>query len=329
METTNENISRLLEMLDNPSAYSEQEIQNIINHDDETREAYRLMVAAKQGYRHKQTLPTDVDAAWQRFEQKHYTQRQPSPHWWMRVAAIFIAAAFLCGLSYAAYQVVSSKQTTEIDDKYAKEKMLGAYFVPKDCKNPIVKRRGDAITVKWLKGTWVQYDDDAFIEEHPTGGYMLHLMFYTIKLDGKELDIHNLPDHPASALKKVEILSDSEWHWQVNLITTPVQVPADVKGNVNPELTILLTGIVPKGAYQPVTIWKSVGIKDSYDWHDYIYTSWTGQWENVRIHLNEVVNRKDHHVRINVCKGTPQKHIDRIKSIMRECNVTNYEFVKQ
>ena len=107
------------------------------------------------------------------------------------------------------------------------------------------------------------------------------------------------------------------------------QIPADIKGNVNPELTILLTGTVPKGAYQPVTIWKSKGIKESYDWHDYIYTSWTGQWENIRIHLKEAVNRKDHHVRINVCKGTPQKHIDRIKSIMQECNVTNYEIVKQ
>jgi hypothetical protein len=55
METTNDNISRLLEMLDNPSAFTEQEIRDIINSDDEAREAYRLMVAAKQGYRHMQS----------------------------------------------------------------------------------------------------------------------------------------------------------------------------------------------------------------------------------------------------------------------------------
>jgi len=42
-----------------------------------------------------------------------------------------------------------------------------------------------------------------------------------------------------------------------------------------------------------------------------------------------VAIRKDHSVRINVCKGVPQKHIDRIKSIMNECGVTNYRFVKQ
>ena len=329
METTNENISRLLKMLDNPNAYSEQEIQDIINRDDETRETYRLMVAVKQGYHHKQNPPTDAESAWQRFEQKYYIQKRPV-HRWMRIAAIFISAAFLCGLSFAAYHAASSKQTTEkTNDEYAKEKMLGAFFVPKDCKNPIVNGRGDAITVKWLKGTWVQNGDDTFIEEHPTGAYMFHLKYHNIKLDGMELDIHNLPEEPASALKKVEIISDGEMHWQVNLITMPVQVPANTKGNVNPNLTILLTGTVPKGAYQPVTIWQCKGNVDSYDWHDYLYTSWTDKWENIRLHLNEVVNRKDHHVRINVCKGVPQKYIDRIKNIMRECNVTNYDFVQQ
>ena len=46
METTSENIRQLLEMLDNPDAYTEQEIHDIINRDDDTREAYRLMVEA-------------------------------------------------------------------------------------------------------------------------------------------------------------------------------------------------------------------------------------------------------------------------------------------
>ena len=41
------NIERLLEMLDNPASYSEQEIRDIINADDQTREAYRLMTLAR------------------------------------------------------------------------------------------------------------------------------------------------------------------------------------------------------------------------------------------------------------------------------------------
>ena len=43
METTNESIRQLLEMLDHPEAYTEQEIHDIINHDEDTRETYRLM----------------------------------------------------------------------------------------------------------------------------------------------------------------------------------------------------------------------------------------------------------------------------------------------
>ena len=302
---------------------------------EELRETFD-MLQPKEGEEIRVKNKSDKLEGKSNFNSSFFTLRWLAPSFasslW-KTAAIFIAAAFLCGLSFAAYHAISLKQNTDTVTEQ-EPRMLGAFFVPKDCKNPVVKERGDAITAKWTKGTWVQHDHNSFIEEHKDGGgYMFHLNFYgkhrsIVRLDGKELDIHNLPDLPASALKKVEIHRDDN-NMVVNLITTPVRVPADVKGNVNPELTILLTGAVPKGAYQPVTIWQSSGIKESYDWHDYIYTSWTGQWENIQRHLNEVVNRKDHHVRINVCKGTPQKHIDRIKSIMKECGVTNYEIVKQ
>ena len=237
----------------------------------------------------------------------------------MKVAAIFIAAAFLCGLSFAAYHAISSRKTAEeIADSLAiaNEKLIR------------ISKNGEVFLVNWPRGTWVvTANGESYKEEH----LVRHSPFMQpnevkIRIDGTEHDIHELLDKPASIVKKVELDLSTR---TINLVTKPVQIPADIKGNVNPDLTILLTGTVPKGAYQPVTIWQSSGIKDSYDWHDYIYTSWTGQWENIQRHLNEVVNRKDHHVRINVCKGTPQKHIDRIKSIMKECGVKNYEIVKQ
>ncbi len=236
-----------------------------------------------------------------------------------KTAAIFIAAAFLCGLSFAAYHAISSRKTAEeIADSLAiaNEKLIS------------LSKDGEAFFVTWTRGTWVvnafgdSFREDALVRHSPS----LRPNGVKIKIDGTEHDIHELLDKPASIVKKVELDMSTR---TINLVTKPVQIPADVKGNINPDLTILLTGTVPKGAYQPVTIWKSKGIKESYDWHDYIYTSWTGQWENIQRHLNEVVNRKDHHVRINVCKGTPQKHIDRIKSIMKECGVKNYEIVKQ
>ena len=110
MKTQNENIIRLLEMLDNPSAYSEQEIRDIINRDDEAREAYRLMAAAKQSYRKKHTAEeADAQTAWQRFEQRHSMQTRPM-HRWMRIAAIFVAAAFITGLSFGAFRAIAPQK---------------------------------------------------------------------------------------------------------------------------------------------------------------------------------------------------------------------------
>lgn len=252
-------------------------------------------------------------------EVRALTMEPTSSRRWIRVAAIFLAAAFLAGLSFAAYHAVSSRQNAEeIADSLAisNEKLVK------------ISKDGEVFLVTWPRGTWVV---NAFGDSYREERLVHHSPFMRpnevkIKIDGTEHDIHELLNKPASIVKKVELDISTR---TINLVTKPVQIPADIKGNVNPELTILLTGTVPKGAYQPVTIWQNSGIKDSYDWHDYIYTSWTGQWENVRIHLKEVVNRKDHHVRVNVCKGVPQKHIDRIKSIMSEEGVTNYELVQQ
>ena len=217
MEKTNENINRLLEMLDNPSTYTEQEIHDIINNDDETRQAYRLMAAAKQGYRQKQTnQPEDVEAAWQRFEQKNYKQRRLLPRW-MRVAAIFIAGVFLGGLSFAAYHSYTlklQKQNQEYQE-FADERIFE------------LTEDGERIIITWLKKTWVETDNISFIEDNPIvhspalqicGDHKAHIL-----LNGKEVDINRLPVIPASKVKKVEIhLSQGRL---VNIITTPVEIP--------------------------------------------------------------------------------------------------------
>ena len=124
---TNPNISRLLEMLDNPSAYSEQEILDCIHSDEETLATYRLMAAAKQAYRLKQTQqPADVEEAWQRLmreasnnpsaeddEMKNQASSKTSRFIlhssFKKIAAIFLAVAFLGGLSFAAYRAISTR----------------------------------------------------------------------------------------------------------------------------------------------------------------------------------------------------------------------------
>lgn len=109
METTSENIRQLLEMLDNPEAYTEQEIQDIINRDEDTRETYRMMVEAKRSSRQRQAdKPVDVDAAWQKFNQK--IQPQQHSFGWMKIAASFIGVLLVSGIAFAAIQIVRYTQ---------------------------------------------------------------------------------------------------------------------------------------------------------------------------------------------------------------------------
>ena len=220
---------------------------------------------------------------------------------------------------------------TDAVKENADQKMLRAWIVPDDCKNPIVKKRGNGIIVTWLKGTWVQKDDGEFIEEHPVCKWpnLFLTIDCKIMLDGNELDINHLPDLPASALKKMEIHLGTGFR-SVNLITQPVQIPADVKGNINPELTILLTGTPPKDSGAKTTIWSRWGKHEGFSWKNYSICSW--KWEgheDVGELLEEVAIRKDHHVRVNVCRGVPQTQIDRLKNIMRERGVTKFDLVKQ
>lgn len=123
MRTTNENIRQLLEMLDNPNAYTEQEIQDIINRDEDTRETYRLMVEAKRSSRHRQNQkPVDVDAAWQRFNQRRrvgdgMTEMKIQPKQqgfgWMKIAASFIGVLLVSGIAFAAIHIVRQYQKQE------------------------------------------------------------------------------------------------------------------------------------------------------------------------------------------------------------------------
>ena len=105
MATTNENIRQLLEMLDHPEAYTEQEIHDIINRDEDTRDTYRLMVEAKRSSRHRQNeAPVDVDAAWQRFNQRLRPKQQG--HSRMKMAASFIGVLLVSGIAFAAIHIV-------------------------------------------------------------------------------------------------------------------------------------------------------------------------------------------------------------------------------
>jgi len=109
METTSENIRQLLEMLDNPETYTELEIQDIINRDEDTRETYRMMVEAKRSSRQRQAEKTiDVDAAWQKFNEIH--QSKSHGFGWIKIAASFVGVLLVSGIAFAAIQIVRYTQ---------------------------------------------------------------------------------------------------------------------------------------------------------------------------------------------------------------------------
>ena len=106
METTN-NIDRLLEMLDHPERYSEQEILDAVNRDDETREFYRRLTQVARARRSQRSLsqPADVDKAWEQFEQTHLVP-QRRERLWIRVAATVLGILMMSGIAWAAVYTV-------------------------------------------------------------------------------------------------------------------------------------------------------------------------------------------------------------------------------
>ena len=118
---TNNNIDRLLAMLDHPERYSEQEIMDTVNHDDETREFYRSLTQAARARRSQRShsLPVDMDKAWEQFEQTHLTA-QKHGRLWQRVAATVLGVLMMSGIAWATVYTVrhftatdTSKQKTE------------------------------------------------------------------------------------------------------------------------------------------------------------------------------------------------------------------------
>lgn len=131
MRTTEENIRQLLEMLDAPDAYTEQEIRDIINRDDEMRDTYRLLVEAKCS-RHWQTDDSvDVDAAWQRFSQRLQPKQQGFGR--MKAAASFIGVLLVSGIAFAAIHIVQQAQKQEVPQRETTESVTSSVTaVPAD-----------------------------------------------------------------------------------------------------------------------------------------------------------------------------------------------------
>ena len=217
------------------------------------------------------------------------------------------------------------------EEKSKEQKMVTAWVLTDEQKkHPIMKKSGDFYRVSWTKGAWIEAWGKSFVEDRPKSDYPFAIPAKKTKmlLDGVEFNLHNVPDLPASALKKIEQSKEGETV-VINLITKPVEIPAGIQGSVNPQLTILLTGTPPKDASFRVSIFQSQGIKATFDHKQYEYITWTQKSYNIKNLLKDISYRKDHQIRINVCHGVPQEHINRLTVMLKECGLTNYEFVHE
>lgn len=230
-----------------------------------------------------------------------------------------------------AGQGVPAMPSMADEEKSKEQKMVTAWFLSDEQKkHPIMSKRGDFFLISWTKGAWIEAWGKSFVEDRQNAQYPFAIPAKRTKmlLDGVEFNLHNVPDLPASALKKIEQSKEGEMD-VINIITKPVEIPADIQGSVNPQLTTLLTGTPPKDASFRVSIFQSQGLKESFSHKEYEYISWTQKLSNIKDVLKDVSYRKDHQIRINVCRGVPQEHINRLTAMLKECGLTNYEFVHE
>ena len=128
---TNQKLMTLLRLMDEPEAMTEAQLQELLA-DEEVREAYELMVDCKKVYRRmknermeneKFKLPLEDEGNDVASRLKNV---QFSIH---RIAAIFLAAAFLGGLAWASLRILaplSSPEGDTLPDKQGIEAPSGA-----------------------------------------------------------------------------------------------------------------------------------------------------------------------------------------------------------
>ncbi len=111
---TNNNIDRLLDMFDHPEQYSEQEIQDAVNRDEETREFYHRLTQVARARRSQRSLsrPVDTDKAWTQFEQTHLAP-QHCERVWLRVAATVLGVLMMSGIAWATVYTVRHITATD------------------------------------------------------------------------------------------------------------------------------------------------------------------------------------------------------------------------
>ena len=243
-------------------------------------------------------------------------QQQKSNRWRMLRAAFVIPVATLAVIAFAKPEI----KTNEVQQTVLNEsKPLVEYKTHEKWG----KGYRDYYRVNLGEGVWIESNGASHIEEQfftysfdNTNNAKMPRKT-TMMLNGVPFDQNSLPKLTAKDLKKIEIKKAT-----VNLITTPVTIPAGIEGNVPRVQTLLLPG---KGE-----LYIKNGKATPGDWMHCSITDWepTSYNYSVRNEFERSKTKPGFKCWIYASKETAEKDVSRAEALMRELGIKNYEVVR-
>ena len=243
-------------------------------------------------------------------------QQQKSNRWRMLRAAFAIPVATLAVIAFATPEV----KTIEVQQAVLNESKPLVEYKTHD---KVGKGYRDYYRVNFGEGVWIENNGASHIEEqcftygfnNSRNGKKNNMV--TMMLNGVPFDQNSLPKLTAKDLKKMEIKKAT-----VNLITTPVTIPAGIEGNVPRVQTLLLPG---KGE-----LYIKNGKATPGDWMHCSITDWepTSYNYSVRNEFERSKTKPGFKCWIYASKETAEKDVSRAEALMRELGIKNYEVVR-
>ena len=206
---TNEKIERLLDMIEHPEHYTEEEMQKMLA-DEETREYYDLIIKADDAY--TKSHDVDVDKTLKEFEKKHLQHLS-----WSKIAAVFIGILLVSGVTYAA--IVLNRNPSE--KPVSQKAQIGRVITDKAAKS-IDTETTDTDTTTTQKGQSFDNVELQTILDDISSYYKLNVVYNSDK--SRHLRLHFYWDKTKDAETIVESLNHFE---NVNITLTDSKI--DVK----------------------------------------------------------------------------------------------------
>lgn len=257
-------------------------------------------------------------------------------------AVFAIPVAALAVMAFATPEVKTSEvQQTVLTPKSDNDGMVLVEYKTHQKRG---KGYRDYYHVHLPQGVWVESNGASHIEEqcftwgfdNTQNGKVNNSV--VMMLNGVPFDQNHLPKLTSNDLKKMEIkfgernsvdvnmhskdLVVQGRHTTVNLITTPVTIPAGIEGNVPRVQTLLLPG---KGE-----LYIKNGKATPGDWMHCSITDWepTSYGYSVRNEFERSKTKPGFKCWIYASKETAERDISRAEALMRELGITNYELVR-